>query len=318
VRSLRRRRGVSMVEVLVVIGLITVLIGILVPLLFRARARGRDLVCQSNLKQIVTALIGYAQENHGSYPYGFHWSRARDDWSEAPGNGQEFVSWASQVGKWYNRGRMGSDEENDGNNFPAVLRCPEALEVRPHFLSYAANMTVMVDPRAELKMASPPRAQLRPPEMRRVRNQTALVWDTAVFQHSGYDIDYLIGLDLDEQRFWQGAAIPQYRYYIAGDPFARIPPGTYGNNQPVKLDVGSEVFKNYDPPDSSVGVPYQGNLRFRHAGNTICNAGFADGHVESFTAVMNGDGTVRSHNALRKYFMILPQAGVTWDRAVPH
>jgi prepilin-type processing-associated H-X9-DG protein len=322
-----RWRGFSLVEIIFVIGLIAVLLSILLAVIARVRSRGRDIVCQSNLRSVVTALVNYAESNRGYYPYGFHWSRTRrpvnearqlSDLDPAPNNGSEFVSWASQVGKFINKGQMRAPEENDGANFPLALRCPVALDVREHYLSYTMNMTIAVDPRAELKMGPPPRAQLRPPSARQLRNQTALIWDTAVFQRSSYDIDSLIGLDIDEQRFWQGAAIPQYRYYNSGDPFGHVAPGTYGNNQPVKLDVGSAVFRNIDPPDSLVGSPYQGNLRFRHSGNTVCNAGFADGHVESFTAVMNGDGTVKSHNALRKYFMILPPAGVTWDPKLPH
>jgi prepilin-type processing-associated H-X9-DG protein len=313
------------IELVVVIGLIAVLMSILIAMLGRVRGRGRDIVCQSNLRQIITALVNYAQNDRsGSYPYGFHWSRTRKpmgdkpgDWDEAPSNGHEFVSWASQVGKFNKHGRMGTPEENDGNNFPAILRCPVAMDVREHFVSYAMNMTVGVDPRAELKMGPPPRAQLKPASARLLRNQTALVWDTVVFQRSGYDLDTLIGLDLDEQRFWQGAAIPQYRYYNANDPFGHMTPNTYGNNEPVKLNVGSAVFRNIDPPDATVGIPYQGNLRFRHGGNTVCNAGFADGHVESFTAALNGDQTVKSHNALRKYFMILPPVGASWDSKLP-
>ena len=51
----RRRRGLTLVEVLVVIAIIAVLVGILVPVVSRARASGRLVTCISNLRQFDVA-----------------------------------------------------------------------------------------------------------------------------------------------------------------------------------------------------------------------------------------------------------------------
>lgn len=56
------RRGFTLIELLVVVAIIVVLIAILIPSLGKARDRARATVCQSNLRQLGSAVLMYAND----------------------------------------------------------------------------------------------------------------------------------------------------------------------------------------------------------------------------------------------------------------
>ena len=64
----RCRAGFTLVELLVVVGVIAVLISLLLPALSKAMRAARAAQCLSNLRQIATAMVMYAQDNKGAVP----------------------------------------------------------------------------------------------------------------------------------------------------------------------------------------------------------------------------------------------------------
>jgi len=64
---MRKRAGFTLVELLVVIGIIAVLVSLLLPALNKARQQAADLTCLSTLRQFQLGSQMYAELNHGYY-----------------------------------------------------------------------------------------------------------------------------------------------------------------------------------------------------------------------------------------------------------
>src|SRR3712207_199486 len=74
----RRPRGFTLIELLVVIAIIAILAAILFPVFAQAREKARAISCTSNVKQLATSVLMYAQDYDETYPIG-----VQDDWNES-------------------------------------------------------------------------------------------------------------------------------------------------------------------------------------------------------------------------------------------
>jgi prepilin-type N-terminal cleavage/methylation domain-containing protein len=83
----RIRRGFTLIELLVVIAIIAILAAILFPVFARAREQARKITCVSNLKQLGTAVIMYAQDYDEYLPN--NWAGKKDTmlWNDLGGSG---------------------------------------------------------------------------------------------------------------------------------------------------------------------------------------------------------------------------------------
>ncbi len=72
--SPRHTRCFTLVELLVVIGIISILAGMLLPALAKARERAKRIVCMNNLKQIYISAVIYYNDHDGFLPTATRWA----------------------------------------------------------------------------------------------------------------------------------------------------------------------------------------------------------------------------------------------------
>lgn len=64
----KKRKGFTLIELMIVIAIIAILAAVLVPNFMRAREASRLTACKSNLKNISTAVETYSNDYDGLYP----------------------------------------------------------------------------------------------------------------------------------------------------------------------------------------------------------------------------------------------------------
>jgi prepilin-type N-terminal cleavage/methylation domain-containing protein len=79
--SRNARRGFTLVELLVVVGIIAVLISLLFPSLQKAREHAKRAQCGSNLRQLGNGCQIYAAENNQKVPIGFYDNSMNMQWN---------------------------------------------------------------------------------------------------------------------------------------------------------------------------------------------------------------------------------------------
>ena len=118
--------GFTLVELLVVIGLIAALAGLLLPALARARAKATGMECFNHARQLGLASILYADDHGDRFPYNLGGNAARTSVAE-----RTRLNWVNNIMTW----ELDSDNTNGAsileaglspycNNTLRIFRCP--------------------------------------------------------------------------------------------------------------------------------------------------------------------------------------------------
>jgi prepilin-type N-terminal cleavage/methylation domain-containing protein len=143
-----RARAFTLVELLVVIGIIAVLIGILIPVLGRARDQANKTACMSNIRQVMIGFTMYANNNKDKCPFG-----ARLDNPGGVDLPEDWVHWRQGInGEGLNSSAIAPFLSGKGEGLKNILRCPsdrgeDRITSTTGQYAYSFTMNMYFEPR---------------------------------------------------------------------------------------------------------------------------------------------------------------------------
>jgi len=282
----------TLVELLVVIGIIAVLVGLLLPALSKARQQANLVVCQTHLRQIGQAISIYVIDNQGSLPVGqVNTNPIYTDWSTLlmndfnVRNGNTYFT-QGNGGSVGNRGIFLDVDTVPGGDANLHYSCHPRLMP---YLDLGDPAQGRVPPNFNF-------ATLPPPKLSRVQRNSEMVlifdgaqWQTnpnPVILNGGPDNNWwgvqAVGWALDNWRMGEHL-VPQPPSPIKAD-YLLATNVNNDNGAPVETGVNTDVSDTLTNVYGS-----NGQIRFRHLNNTGANFLYCDFHVESHVLSTNKD-----------------------------
>ena len=269
-RRTHRAAAFTLVELLVVIGIIALLISILLPSLNAARQAANTVKCEANLRSIGTALSIYTVTSRGMLPYGY-WSGAdKPPTPPTPAESDRATDWAVLLTAALGKGGDSYNTQNgaDKSQIQGMFTCPTA-KVDTGSTPYDRKLHYTVHPRLmpDISVGNDGLrgflVPLKPYKITSIKrsSEIALIFDgTQIYDatHLGNCNAVAVNLDADGLYRSQTLGGRDWNYFVT-KPGMDSSVAIYGSN----VDGGA-----YD-------------IRFRHNRNDTTNVLFVDGHCDS-------------------------------------
>lgn len=270
--------GFTLVELLVVVGIIAILVGLLLPALNKAREQANSIKCMSNLRQISTALFEYCAQNNG-------WIVPAFNLPQQPGVATNYVAGPNVIMDGWpsilDRDGFVPSAQADINT---AFYCPNTVDINGmaggQTGTYAANPRGWIE--WPMEFAGPTYGDSDP--------QIAVTWPAMGFNK------------IIKSSYWFNAynpiggsvaSIPQNDLYYSASygfgpdtnsgEYIGLHKTTNIKHSSLLIVVADGVYMGRQTVDE-VGMT-NSRIGFRHSGptgaNTVANVGFADGHVEA-------------------------------------
>jgi prepilin-type N-terminal cleavage/methylation domain-containing protein/prepilin-type processing-associated H-X9-DG protein len=286
-----KKKGFTLVELLVVIGIIALLIGILLPTLGRARQSANALWCLSNERQMGIAMAMYTQYNQGRYPI-YYWQGD----PTPPGFGA--TDWRALIMPYMKTGATGVYTDSDSGNLWALFKDKDTVSGNSGLVNYnAEHVQTYSVLTAIFRFSSGPMTKTfssttgvvgsqddgeRPLKVGQVRrpSEVIMLMDAAQIGNEGLNggVPWSSDADLDNM---QGDNIERtWALWSSANPVDYCT-----TMHPQGPDAGlNKDYNTYNDMygDSGPNGAIGNDMRFRHMNNTQTNALFVDGHAGAF------------------------------------